>query len=158
MPNVPVTTNVQNKPVTQMCRMCRSPQMCRMCRSPQMCKMCRNVPKCAECTEMHRNVPNVPVTLNVPNVPKCAEMCRMCPKMLELPMPKYPRHAQAQLTQRRKVKPPCLSDFKELLHHLRSGGSFLQGTANMSHNKAVCKMHPVLFLDIQLLHNFNACV
>ena len=79
-------------------------------------------------------------------------------KMLELPMPKYPRHVQTWVRHRRSVRPPCLSDFKELLHHLRSGGSFLQGTANMSHHKAVCAMHPVLFLDIRLLHNFNACV
>ena len=78
-------------------------------------------------------------------------------KMLELPMPTYPGMSRQNI-RRRKVRPPSLSDFKTLLGHLKSGGSFLQGTAYMSRHKAIRAMYPVLFLDIRLLHNFNACV
>ena len=84
-------------------------------------------------------------------------------KMLELPMPTYPDIARRENIGRTRRKrkaglPIRLSDFKTLLGHLKTGGSCMEGTAYMSRHKAIRAMYPVLFLDIRLLHNFNACV
>ena len=82
-------------------------------------------------------------------------------KMLELPMPTYPgitRENIQRSKRRRKARPVSRSDFKTLLKHLKTGGSCMEGTAYMSRHKAIRAMYPVLFLDIRLLHNFNACV